>query len=264
MRRGWLAILSALLGVTALGTMHSGALATDVVHAPRIPASPSAGRAATNQWSASNWSGYAVTGSGLSSVSGTFRVPAVTGKTRGRPSYSSSWVGIDGFNNQQLIQAGTAQDWSPSTGTAHYYAWWEILPAAETPIPSSAITVHAGDMMKVSINRGTTKWTIAVTNTTTGKTFSTQQNYSGPGASAEWIVEAPSIGGRTVKLANYGSTVFDSGTVNGASPNLAIADSGYMKKGKRHISTPSAPDNDPQPDGFAIQYGAVAPPPPAS
>ncbi len=46
--------------------------------------------------------------------------------------YSSSWIGIDGFNNSNLIQTGTEQDYT--SGGAQYCAWWEIFLAAETQI----------------------------------------------------------------------------------------------------------------------------------
>ena len=48
------------------------------------------------------------------------------------PTYSSAWIGVDGFNDNDLIQTGTEQDYY--SGGAHYDAWWEILPAAETEI----------------------------------------------------------------------------------------------------------------------------------
>ncbi len=56
-----------------------------------------------------NWSGYAVTGSGYTTVSGSWRVPSVAATKKN--TYSATWVGIDGFSNGSLIQAGTGQDW---------------------------------------------------------------------------------------------------------------------------------------------------------
>ena len=46
-----------------------------------------------------------------------------------RGPYSSSWIGIDGLANRDLIQTGTDSDYVD--GSPHYDAWWEILPAAE-------------------------------------------------------------------------------------------------------------------------------------
>lgn len=203
-------------------------------------------------WSASNWSGYAVTGSNYNQMSGQWTVPAVTSSSGS--SYSSSWIGIDGFNNSDLIQTGTEQDYV--NGHAQYDAWWEILPAAETVIPS--MVVKPGDKMSADIqNEGGGQWKVTLTDVTENESFSTTQNYSGPGTSAEWIQEAPEVGGRIATLANYGETTFDSGTVNNGNPGLAAADGGYMVQRRKTVSIPSLPDGDT--DGFNVAYGSTAP-----
>ena len=56
--------------------------------------------------------------------------------------YSATWVGVDGYSNSSLIQTGTEQDYY--CGAAHYSAWWEILPAAETVISPYAYPVSSG------------------------------------------------------------------------------------------------------------------------
>ena len=234
-------------------------------------------------WASTNWSGYVVseatpsglpclpgTGVAYSAVSGTWTVPAVTG-SRGSSTYSAAWTGIDGFTNSNLIQAGTEQDYY--SGKAHYGAWWEILPAAETPITS--ITVEPGDSITVSIAKVSgTQWSIALTdNGQAGHpaqpTFTTTQTYSGTGASAEWILEAPSVNGRTATLASYGSTVFDKGAVNSTPPGLKAGWGGEMVTASffrtQVVSMPSAPDTGSPPgDGFAIAYGSQAPGAPTS
>jgi hypothetical protein len=243
--------------ISAAALMGGGiapASADVIAHHPRVPGGPGVHALG---WSSSNWSGYAVTGSGFTSAAGSWIVPTVTATKKA--SYSSSWVGIDGFNNSSLIQTGTEQDWFQ--GKAHYLAWWEILPAAETPI--STITVHAGDHMTASVtSNGGGRWTISIADTSAGQSFSTVQTYSGPGASAEWIQEAPTVGGRIATLAHYGQTTFDPGTVNGKSPNLAASDGGTMVQRGVTVSTPSNPDGDS--DGFAAAYGSSQPSPPSS
>ena len=224
-----------------------------VFHHPRIPghAVRSAG------WSASNWSGYAKSGS-YSSATAQWVVPSVS-PTKGS-SYSSAWVGIDGFTNSNLIQTGTESDYY--NGSAHYNAWWEILPAAETPI--STINVRPGDVMTASITKGAgSVWTITINDTTNGQSFTTQQTYTGPGTSVEWIEEAPTVGGRVATLAHYSSPdTFDPGTANGGNPGLTVNDSGVMVQRRTQVSTPSVPDSDT--DGFNMAYGSVAPAPPGS
>ncbi|WP_367305954.1 G1 family glutamic endopeptidase [Alicyclobacillus acidocaldarius] len=185
--------------------------------------------------------------------------PNTAPKPNSIQAYSSSWIGIDGFNNSDLIQTGTEQDYV--NGHAQYDAWWEILPAPETVI--SSMTIAPGDHMSAHIhNNGNGTWTITLTDVTRNETFSTTQSYSGPGSSAEWIQEAPQIGGRIATLANYGETTFDPGTVNGGNPGLTMSDAGYMVQNNAVVSVPSAPDSDT--DGFNVAYGSNQPSPPAS
>ena len=97
---------------------------------------------------------------------------------------------------------------------------------------------------------------------TQSESFTTQQAYSGPGTSAEWIEEAPTIGGHVATLAHYGEATFDPGTANGAGPNLTVTDGGVMIQRRTQVSTPSAPDSDS--DGFNVAYGSTQPAAPAS
>lgn len=255
------AILSAGTLFAAFGTPFlAGPVAQGMpLNAPRIRLAHSKSPTTKSYgWSSSNWSGYAVTSEApYTSITGNWIVPSVTsghGST-----YSSAWIGIDGFNNSDLIQTGTEQDYY--SGSAHYSAWWEILPAAETVIPN--FTIQPGDQMSASIkNDGNGDWTISLTDNTEGETFSTVQAYSGPGASAEWILEAPTIGGHVATLANYGQTTFNPGTVNGGNPGLLTSNGGVMIQKRQQVSTPSIPDSDT--DGFNVAYGATAPAPPAS
>lgn len=254
-------------GLTTVSSASAGPNVVEV-HAPRVPGPTPTTRpgalAAIQGWSSKNWSGYALNGSGFTHVTGSWHVPQVqppTGKRHyRRNTFSSSWVGIDGFGNRSLIQAGTEQDWL--NGHAFYRAWWEILPAPETPIASSSLTISPGDSMTVSISVGVPNWTITVTDVTKSQSFTTLQPYAGPLTSAEWIQEAPTIGRHVATLAPDATVSFDAGTVNGANPGLNSSDAGAMFKGRHQISTPSAPDSDS--DGFAVAYGNIAPAPPAS
>ena len=250
-------------------------------------------------WTSSNWSGYMVTtaatggctpatGVTYSSVSGTWTVPTVTkssggggllgGLTGAGNTYSALWTGIDGVNDSNLIQAGTEQD--VVGGSPQYGAWWEILPAPETVIPS--ITVRPGDAISVSIGKGAApctsgQWLIAVTDSTAdaqgrGSPFTTCQSYSGQQTSAEWVVEAPLVNGMQSSIANYGSALFDKGTVNGASVALVPSEGGELTASSGLLglhttvkSIPSPPDTGaPAGDGFACAYGSTAPPAPSS
>lgn len=236
----------------------------NIVNEPRQPVKPGHGLSpntlgsVTNYgWAASNWSGYAVTGSTYNDITGNWTVPTVS-QSKGN-TYSSSWIGIDGYSNSDLIQTGTEQDYVH--GHAQYDAWWEILPAAETVITS--MVVSPGDQMSAHIhNNGNGTWTIRLNDVTRNESFTTTQAYTGPGTSAEWIQEAPEINGQISTLAHYGQTTFDPGTVNGASPQFNSNDAGYMDQNNTVVSSVSNPDSDV--DGFNAAYGSTQPAAPQS
>ena len=274
---GGLTLLGTGATVTAAAPVASQAFRLAPMHLVGVTSGHGGGGAtsATSSvcWKSSNWSGYAlstsapsglpcVPGSGATytSVTASWTVPTVTSGSRGS-SYSAVWTGIDGFTNSNLIQAGTEQD--VLSGTPHYDAWWEILPAAETVIPS--VPVGPGDSITVNIHQvsGST-WFISLSDISTGKSFTTTQTYTGAGTSAEWIVEAPTVGGRQATLANYKSATFDLGTANGRSPGLISGSAGEIVQGSgfrtQVVSVPSSPDSDS--DGFACAYGAAQPPAP--
>jgi hypothetical protein len=115
-----------------------------------------------------NWAGYAATGAnGTVTVSaGTWTQPTVICGTK--TAYLADWVGIDGFANSDLVQTGTGA--SCVGGVASYNAWWEVLPAPETPI--NTITVHAGDHLSASVTYAAGKFTIKISDSTSGGKFS--------------------------------------------------------------------------------------------
>jgi hypothetical protein len=195
----------------------------------------------------SNWSGYAETGGGYTNASATWTVPSVSATSSS--TYSSAWVGIDGDGNSNLIQTGTESDYQ--NGQATYYAWWEILPAAETPIDS--LSVSPGDSITASVaqDSGST-WTISLTDNSTGQNFTTQQSYSGSGGSVEYIQEAPEINGTISQIADYSSFDFSNLTVNGQSPALTSDDEILLVQNGTTYSTPSAPNS--SGDGFSVSY----------
>lgn len=150
-----------------------------------------------------NWSGYVDTGPQFTAASAQWVVPSV------QPSqsalYSATWVGVDGATNSDLIQTGTAQE--TTGGSTSYYAWYEILPSNSVPV----FAVTPGDHIAASVQQnspGSTAWTITITDVTSGQTKSELAQYSGPGASAEWIEEAPTVNGEQSTLANFGTAQF--------------------------------------------------------
>ena len=100
-------------------------------------------------------------------------------------SFSSAWVGIDGFTNSALIQTGTEQDYY--NGSAHYSAWWttsELGYAAQT---IQGDVVQAGDQMSAEISEtGPGTWKITISDAPAGWSYTQiDVSHAGPGASAE-------------------------------------------------------------------------------
>ena len=180
-------------------------------------------------WTSGNWSGYAGSTGGAgsaTSVEGYWEVPSVSKTSKN--TYSSTWLGIDGFGNSDLIQTGVEQAWVG--GAAQYTAWWEILPASQTNIPS--LVVHPGDVMFAYIAKQTgSTWEIELEDTTTGKSFVTDQTYTGVADTVEWIVEAPTVGGSVSTLATYSTMYFDKDAFNGFYAAFTTANRGVMIQG---------------------------------
>jgi hypothetical protein len=156
-----------------------------------------------------NWSGYAVDGSGATSVTGSWIQPAAT-CTPGLNSWSSPWVGIDGDNSNTVEQTGTDSDCNG--GVASYYAWWEMYPKSTVVIPG--IAVHAGDKFTATVSYALGGFTMTLDDTTTGQSYSTTQtSKKAKRSSIEWIMEGPSSG----NLTPFGSLNFtsDSAKING-------------------------------------------------
>jgi hypothetical protein len=162
-----------------------------------------------------NWSGYAlqdVNAAGLqfTSVTGTWTVP-VTTCTSGSTSSAAFWVGLGGSSETAtgLEQTGTGADCN--NGTARYYAWYEIIPAASVEVP---LKVKPGDQITTSVNAKGTTVLVQIKNRTRKTSFTKALQVAAPDlSSAEWIAEAPSActsGGRCtiLPLANFGTVTF--------------------------------------------------------
>jgi hypothetical protein len=203
-----------------------------------------------------NWSGYYVTGGPFTSVTGTFNVPSVAATRRSTD--TAEWVGIDGAvtGNTSLIQAGVEERYDATSKLTHFFAWWEILPDAETLAP---LTVQAGDQVTVTIGElASGLWQILLTDDTTGQSYTTAQTYDGNGTTAEWIVEAPTSAqtGAVLTVGRYTPNVsFSSLGLTGAESTIKSVE---MVQNSVTTSVPSGLSA----NGFVVTYGGVPPPPP--
>ena len=228
-----------------------------------------------------NWSGYnqgsqALGGVMFHQVAGDWTVPTPSQHRPGEAEYSSDWIGIGGgcvnaactVGDNTLIQTGTEQDVA-SNGKRTYTAWYELIPAPETLIPS--MIVHPGDRMHAIVEEqvaGSNVWTITLTNRTTGQTFKTTKAYSSSHLTAEWIQERPTLitssGTRLAPLPALTNPAFDHARVNHAAAGLKVSQEIQMTNSSGVIiGRASAPD--PDTDGFnACTYTTTCAAPTAS
>lgn len=206
----------------------------------------------------SNWSGYVFGNGPYTGVQGTFNIPQIYANSVNTD--TAEWVGIDGWNgDSSLIQAGIDEPYDATTNTYVIYAWWEILPAYPTmvEISPSLLAPSAGDSITVTIGQvsGST-WGIEVVDNTNGQSFVTDQPYSAPLSSAEWIVEAPTLNGSGETLGGYtpNVTFTDLGLTGSQNVFYDVA----MVQNGAQVSTPSVLDS----TGFNVAYSDLAPPPP--
>jgi hypothetical protein len=173
----------------------------------------------------SNWAGYAVHKPGVSfhTVSATWRQPDAK-CTPGVQTYSAFWVGLGGFslNAPALEQTGTEVDCSIE-GKVVSTAWYELVPAASTPIK---LTVKPDDLMRAKVTVTGRQVVISLDDVTRHTGFKKTLNASVIDvSSAEWIAEAPSQcvsidSCQTLPLADFAPTKFDSATVKSSTGHL--------------------------------------------
>jgi len=177
-----------------------------------------------------NWSGYAVTAPNysVSNVAGSWVQPTVRGSGT---SYSSYWVGIDGFSSSSVEQIGTDSDLV--NGTPSYYAWVEMYPSAPINLTSSyGFKVNPGDSVTADVNyvndsSSLSTFYFTLTDNTQSETIELYANVrptSYARSSAEWIAEAPASGstGQILPLAPFGSVNFSSANATISGQTAAI------------------------------------------
>jgi len=198
-----------------------------------------------------NWAGYAVTGSNIVNVSGSFIVPSYSGQSSsagpkaghqgGGPgggsttSYAAFWAGIDGYNSNTVEQAGVLME--VQNGVASYSVWYEFYPAAPVyanwaPSPGDKIAVY------VNYTASNDTFVATVVDITHGEVYqSPYTSVSGADrSSAEWIAEAPSSGHGILPLADFGTADFgpsyvsnygNYATVNGVTGSILTLSNSY-------------------------------------
>jgi hypothetical protein len=164
------------------------------------------------------WSGYVSTSSpkSYSAVFGTWNVPELVAHYSSSPTYSLFWVGLDGFNLSDLVQAGTQQASIELFGVNYYVysSWYEILPNEYAQF--TELSPNPGDDMSVEVwiccgpgaspnVNGTEGW-FTITDWTQNVEAINDQSLGGTvysGSTVEWIMERPTINNSPTYLADY-------------------------------------------------------------
>jgi len=191
------------------------------------------GSAGTQDASSGNWSGYVAQGGPYASVTGTFSVPH-TGKYLAG-STLSEWVGIDGWTDDSLLQAGV-DEIPQKSGSALVEPWFEVLPSPQRLVPG--VMVRPGDLVTVTLAQAGQQWRISLADDSNGEAFNIAVRYEGDLTSAEWIVEANSgPDGSTTPLSPYQPAVLFSGA-RLAGPQSTL-DAVTMNQSGAEVSAPS-------------------------
>jgi hypothetical protein len=128
--------------------------------------------------------------------------------------YSTQWVGLDGLGTSDVVQAGSQQDTYTIAGLTltNYFLWTENYPAASL---GAQIGVDPGDLVDAFVWVGDGSGDPDVSggygwyylyDSTQGTYAETSSQLAAPfsGATAEWIVERPSVPFVSYGLANFG------------------------------------------------------------
>jgi hypothetical protein len=181
-------------------------------------------------------------------VAGEWIVPAVTGEL-GIQTYSSFWVGLDGDNTTDLVQAGTEQDCLtvllPFTtfDITTYRAWTEFLPQQPTEQIISNFAVRPGDRIftEVWIGNAGSSPTLSgafgiflIMNQTTGVStniFTPVGSTHVGGSEAVWIMERPTLtGGVLPDLAKYTAATMSNASARQANSSHFLPYQGAANK----------------------------------
>lgn len=163
-----------------------------------------------------NWSGYAAHARSYKKISASWVQP--TAHCTASRTFSSFWVGLDGYNSNSVEQTGSEADCS--SGHAKYSGWYEMYPAFPVNFSNP---VHPGDHFTGSVTfTGSGHYTLVLKDITRGWSHTVHKTRTGAQhSSAEVIAEAPSSSGGVLPLTNFGTAHFSNAKVNGVAMGRA-------------------------------------------
>lgn len=221
----WLAIIGAAPLILAAPGLASAAGTPSATHHSYIPAAGSLRHTLAlahpghpfrthplqrgtkfNTVKSNNWSGFATYSDHFRFVTATYTVPSLNCAVSPDGSYDSEWVGLDGYTNSTVEQAGNYA--YCSGGTPNYFAFYEMFPSASVDFSG----VSPGDSITASVYFNGSQWVLTVADNTTGSGFSVAQSCpSGStcrNTNAEIVSEVPNGGPPSASLADYGIVGF--------------------------------------------------------
>lgn len=158
--------------------------------------------------SSATWSGYVVASkTPLTDVSANWKVPPVVCRKTTAEQAAVFWVGLDGWYDKTVEQAGVEAYCSGTT--AVYTGWWEMFPSNHI---TQVFSVRPGDAIVASVHYLHSVFTITVRDVSLGAT-STVKTRCPTGmtcarSSAEWIAESPTYGAASASLPPWSSLRF--------------------------------------------------------
>lgn len=156
------------------------------------------------------WAGYAddASASTYKSVSGSWTVPTLTCSTA-KDSYTSPWIGIDGYGTSTVQQIGMDDDCVG--GKVSYAPWVEMYPADSIYFDE---TVKAGDKITASVTyQGSGKYTLVESDATQGWSKTYHLTAVATRGTAEAIFE--DLGSAMPPVAKFSTLEFTDVTANG-------------------------------------------------
>lgn len=114
--------------------------------------------ARSDEWYNESWAGAVLSGV-YTGVSASFPIPkpaiGTTGETSASEFTASTWIGIDGYNCDNLWQAGVDSTIEKSSGEISYYAWYEWYPADTVVIDLGSLSANDVSFLYQINNRQT-------------------------------------------------------------------------------------------------------------
>lgn len=152
------------------------------------------------------WGGYAASGSGFTTISGSWTEPSATCNSTN--DLFAPWIGIDGYGTNTVEQTGVQTDCS--SGQPVLSGWYEMYPAAPVYYSNA---VSQGDSISASVvYQGSSSYTLTLTDNTKGWTQHVTKSISGAeNATAEAVIESP-----TGSYPSFSKLNFSGITVNGS------------------------------------------------